>query len=114
MADAAALLARVIEVSNSTTEIERRLEAIVRLLADELKLDACAIFSLDRAKEQLTLRLLTGAPAPADPLRVPVSVAGGGAGGLVGLAAARREAIVVGDCGAPWHDLADPRRGLPA
>ncbi|HEY8370030.1 MAG TPA: GAF domain-containing protein [Thermodesulfobacteriota bacterium] len=114
MADAAALLARVIEVSNSTTEIERRLEAIVRLLADELALDACAIFSLDRAKEQLTLRLLTGAPAPAEPLRVPVSGPGGGAGGLVGLAAARREPVVVGDTTAPWHDLADPCLGLPA
>ncbi|HEX7126278.1 MAG TPA: GAF domain-containing protein, partial [Thermodesulfobacteriota bacterium] len=83
----------------------------------ELGLDACAIFSLDRAKEQLTLRLLTGVPAPSEPLRLPVSVAGGpsgGAGGLVGLAAARREPVVVADCGAPWHDLADPRRGLPA
>lgn len=116
MADAAALLARVIEVSNSTTEIERRLESIVRLVTEELKLDACAVFSLDRAKEQLTLRLLTGAPAPAEPLRLPVSVAGGpagGAGGLVGLAAARREPVVVDDCDQPWNDLAEPRRGLP-
>ncbi len=116
MADATALLARVIEISNSTTEIERRLESIVRLVTDELRLDACAIFSLDRAKEQLTLRLLTGAEAPAQALRLPVSVAGGpsgGAGGLVGLAAARREPVVIGDCDQPWHDLADPRRGLP-
>lgn len=72
MADAAGLLARVIEVSNSTIEIERRLESIVRLVTDEIRLDACAIFSLDRAKEQLTLRLLTGAPAPSSMFRVSV------------------------------------------
>jgi two-component system sensor histidine kinase HydH len=116
VADAAALLARVIEVSNSTVEIERRLESIVRLVTDELRLDGCAIFSLDRAKEQLTLRLFAGAPQPTVPLRLAVQVAGTAvaSGGLVGLAAARREPVVVGDTEAQPPDAPEPRRGLPA
>jgi signal transduction histidine kinase len=117
VADPAAILARVIEVSNSTIDIERRLEAIVGLLATELSLDGCAIFSLDRAKELLTLRLFTGAPSPPEPFRLPAAGGiglAGTPGGIVGLAAARREPVVVGDCAAPPPGLPHPCQGLPA
>ncbi|HWP34702.1 MAG TPA: hypothetical protein VNM66_03815, partial [Thermodesulfobacteriota bacterium] len=97
MGDAAAILARVIEVSNSTADIERRLERIVGLAAAELGLDAAALFALDAAKESLSLRLAAGLPAPTPPLRIPVAEGAGRPATLLAAAVARREPIAVAD-----------------
>ncbi|MBU2546910.1 MAG: GAF domain-containing protein, partial [Proteobacteria bacterium] len=88
--DRFALLEKVIRLSNSTVDIERRLASLLQLLRREMQVERVCLFDLDREAGILALRTLTDENGVPPDLRVPM------ADNLLGRAAMRQEPAMAG------------------
>ncbi len=90
MADRLAFLAQMVELNTSTVSFAERLGNMVHLLARHLKVDLALYFSLDKAKEVLSLQISSQGPVPPHlKLDFPMGE------GIVGQSAATRQSLLL-------------------
>lgn len=83
-----ALLDKVIRISNSSVEIDRRLTNLLALFQREMGVDRAWLFNLDRDEHVLTLRRLGAETEPANPVRLSLN------DNLIGRAALQRNRVL--------------------
>ncbi|MEW5723662.1 MAG: GAF domain-containing protein [Thermodesulfobacteriota bacterium] len=83
------LLDKVIRISNSTVDVERRLKNLLRLLAREMNVDRAALFNLDREAGALILRVTDDEDTPRE-MRLRLEH------NFIAAAVLAREAVIVG------------------
>lgn len=98
------LLAKVIEIVQSTVRFEERLQSIVHLLSREFECDLCNIFLLDKQNKSLMLKVSTN-PHIASPngLSIPVGE------GVIGIPALDRKPVTIDDI----KNVDDPKLTAP-
>lgn len=86
------LLAKSIEIAQSTVGFEERLQSIVHLLSREFEYDLCTIFLLDKQNKSLTLKASSDPDiASLDGLSIPVGK------GVIGIPVLDRKPVTIDD-----------------
>lgn len=98
------LLAKFIEIAQSTVGFEEKLQSIVHLLSREFECDLCNIFFLDKQNKTLILKVSSD-PSIASPngLSIPVGE------GVIGIPVIDRKAITIDDI----KNVHDPKLTVP-